>query len=92
MSLDNLTIAAIAIVIVVILVVIIVSRNNSTNDAKMRQLARHMALLHTDEQARELCHKIKDINPDLCAGIDFTMKKEGDDIVVDEWNSHHPRP
>ena len=92
MSFDNLTISALTIVIVMVIVIVNLSRNKRAIDSKMRQMAWHMMLLHSNEKARELCKKIKEISPDLCAGLDFTMKENGDDIEIDKWHTHHPKP
>lgn len=92
MSFDNLTISALSIVIVMIIVVILLIKNNRAVDSKMRSMAYHMMLMHSHEKARELCKKIRAINPELCAGLDFTMKENGDDFEIDEWKSKHPRP
>ena len=92
MSFDNLTISALTIVIVMIVVVVFLTRNNKATDTKMRSMAWHMMLMHNNEKARELCKKIKAISPDLCAGLDFTMKEKGDDVEIHEWKSKHPRP
>lgn len=92
MSFDNLTISALTIVVVMVFVVILLARNVTATEKKMRSMARHIMLLHYNEKARELCEKIKAISPDLCAGLDFTMKENGDDVEIDEWNSKHPRP
>ena len=92
MSFDNLTISALTIVIVMVIVVIFLVRYTRDTDTKMRNMAHHIALLHTHEKAQDLCKKIKAIFPDHCAGLDFTLKENGDDFEIDEWKSKHPRP
>ena len=92
MSYDALTIAAIAIVVVLILVIILIGRSNANYDRKMRILARHLMMMQDNEEAKKLCKEIREKHPDLCVGLDFTFRENGEHIEIDEWNSSKPRP
>ena len=92
MSYDALTIAAIVTVTVLIVVIILIGRSNANNDRKMRILARHLMMMEGNEEAKKLCRDIHKEHPDLCVGLDFTLRENGNSIEVDEWNSTKPRP
>lgn len=92
MSYDYLTASAIIIVIVLIVVIILLGRNNAVIDMRLRKLARNLSLLQTNEEARKLCKEIHEKYPDLCAGMDFTLKEDGGSVKIDEWSSNKPRP
>ena len=92
MSYDALTIAAIVIVVVLIVVIILIGRSNANNDRKLRILARHLMLLEGNEEAMKLCQDIHKDHPDLCVGLDFTLREKGESVEIDEWNSTSPRP
>jgi hypothetical protein len=92
MSYDALTIAAIVIVVVLILVIILVGRSNANNERKMRILARHLTMLEGNEEAMKLCKDIHKKHPDLCVGLDFTLRENGESVEIDEWNSSKPKP
>jgi ABC-type antimicrobial peptide transport system permease subunit len=92
MSYDALTIAAIVIVVVLIVVIILIGRSNTNNDRKMRILARHLMMMEGNDEAMKLCQDIHKEYPDLCVGLDFTLRENGDSIEIDEWNSSKPRP
>ena len=92
MSYDALTISAITIIIVVIAVVIIVGRNKAATEMRLRRIASNLMMAQSNDEARELCKKLRNKYPDLCAGIDYTLKLEGDKVKIDEWNSSRPRP
>ena len=92
MSYDALTVTAIGVVAVLIIVIILIGRSNANNDRKMRLLARHLTMLEGNEEAMKLCREIHQKYPDLCGGIDFTLKQTGDRIEIDEWNSSNPKP
>lgn len=93
MSYDAFTLSALTIIIVCIIVIVLVSRSRAATEMKMRKLARNLTLLQADEDAVEICRKIHKKYPELCAGIDFTLKeKEDGHVEVDEWNSDKPKP
>lgn len=92
MSYDALTIAAIAIVAVLIVVIILIGRSNADNERKMRILARHLMMMEGNEEAMKLCQDIHKEYPDLCVGLDFTLRENGESVEIDEWNSSKPRP
>jgi ABC-type antimicrobial peptide transport system permease subunit len=92
MSYDALTIAAIAIVVVLIVVIILIGRSNADNERKMRILARHLMMMEGNEEAMKLCQDIHKEHPDLCVGLDFTFRVNGESVEIDEWNSSKPRP
>ncbi len=92
MSYDYLTASAIIIVIVLIVVIILLGRNNAVIDMRLRKLARNLSLLQTNEEARKLCKEIHEKYPDLCAGMDFTLKEDGGSVKIDEWSSNKPQP
>jgi ABC-type antimicrobial peptide transport system permease subunit len=92
MSYDALTIAAIAIVAVLIVVIVLIGRSNANNERKMRILARHLTMMEGNQEAMKLCQDIHKEHPDLCVGLDFTFRENGDSVEIDEWNSSKPRP
>lgn len=92
MSYDALTIAAIVTVAVLIIVIILIGRSNADNDRKMRLLARHLTMLEGNEEAMKLCKEIQKDYPDLCVGLDYTLRENGDDVEIDAWNSDRPKP
>lgn len=92
MSYDALTIAAIFTVAVLIVVIILIGRSSANNDRKMRILARHLTMMEGNQEAMKLCKEIHDEYPDLCVGLDFTLRENGDDVEIDEWTSNKPRP
>jgi len=92
MSYDALTIAAIVIVVVLAVVIILIGRSNADNERKMRILARHLMMMEGNEEAMKLCQDIHKEHPDLCVGLDFTIRENGESVEIDEWNSNKPRP
>ena len=92
MSYDALTISAITIIAVFIIVIIMVGKSKAAIEIKMRILARNLLIMQSSEEALEICRKIHKKYPELCAGIDFTLKDEGNGIEIDEWNSDKPHP
>jgi hypothetical protein len=92
MSYDALTIAAIVTVAVLIIVVILIGRSSANNDRKMRILARHLTMMEGNQEAMKLCKEIHEEYPDLCVGLDFTLRESGDNVEIDEWNSDKPKP
>ena len=92
MSYDALTISAITIIAVFIIVTIMVGKSKTATEIRMRILARNLHMMQSNEEAMEICRKIHEKYPELCAGIDFTLKNEGNRIEIDEWNSNKPRP
>jgi hypothetical protein len=92
MSYDALTISAIIIATALIAVIILIGRSNANNDRKMRILARQLMMMEGNQEAMKLCKEIHEKNPDLCVGLDFTLRENGEHIEIDEWNSSKPRP
>jgi len=92
MSYDALTIAAIVIVVVLIVVIFLIGRSNANTERKMRLLARHLTMLEGNREAMSLCKDIHEKYPDLCVGLDFTLRENGDQVEIDEWNSDKPKP
>lgn len=92
MSYDALTISLIITAAFFIIIMIIIGNNKTATDIKMRALANHLATLQSNKEAMEICRKIHEQYPGLCAGIDFTLKNESNGIEIDEWNSDKPRP
>ena len=92
MSYDALTISAVTIIAVFIIVIIMVGKSKAATEIKMRILARNLLIMQSSEEAMEICRKIHKKYPELCAGIDFTLKDEGNGIEIDQWNSDKPRP
>lgn len=92
MSYDNLTVAAIAVVVVIIVVVILLARSQSSTDLKMRKLVRNLAMMQSSEEAKEICREIRSKYPDMCVGLDFTLKEESGNVSIDEWNSDKQKP
>ena len=92
MSYDALTISAIIIATALIAVIILIGRSNANNDRKMRILARHLMMMEGNQEAMKLCKEIHQKHPELCVGLDFTLRENGEHIEIDEWNSNEPRP
>ena len=92
MSYEALTITAIVIVVVLVAVIVLVGRSNANTERKIRNLARHLVMLEGNEEARKICQEIHEEYPDLCVGLDYTLRKSGGSIEIDEWNSDSPRP
>lgn len=89
---DNLTISAIAIVIILIIVVVMLTRYKTNTDRKLNRMAKQLILMQFNEKARALCKRINEKYPDLCVGIDYSLKENGDEVEIEEWNSNQPRP
>jgi len=92
MSYDALTVSAIVIAVALIVVIILVGRSNANNDIKLRLLARHLMMMQDNQEAMKLCKEIHEKYPDLCIGLDFTFRENGEHVEIDEWNSSKPRP
>jgi hypothetical protein len=92
MSYDALTIAAIVIVVILIVTIIVIGRSNTNNQRKIRLLARHLTMLEGNQEAISLCKEIHEKYPDLCVGLDYTLRENGSHVEIDEWNSSKPRP
>lgn len=92
MSYDALTISAIVIVVVLIVVIALIGRNNANTERKMRILARHLVMLEGNEEAKKLCQDIHREYPDLCVGLDFTLRESPGGVEIDEWKTNSPRP
>ena len=92
MSYDAFTIAAIVTVVVLIVVIILIGRSNTNNERKMRLLAKHLTMMEGNQEAMNLCKEIHKEHPDLCVGLDYTLRESGDSVEIDEWNSTEPKP
>ncbi len=95
MILDNLTISALVIAIMMIMVIIgaiALTRHTVNTDKKIRRMAKQFSLIQHNDIACSYCKRIYSKHPELCAGIDYTLKVNGDDVEIDEWYSSHPRP
>jgi len=89
---DNLMISAILIVILLIIVVALLSREKANTDKKISRMAKQFSLMQFNDKAKEYCRQIHEKYPELCAGSDYFLEQRGDDIVIEEWNSDHPKP
>jgi hypothetical protein len=49
-------------------------------------------MMQNNEDVRELCKNIRKTHPELCPGIDFTLKETNGKAEIDEWHSSKPRP
>lgn len=92
MSYDALTMAAIVIVVVLIVVIVLIGRSNANHDRKMRILARHLTMMEGNEEAMKLCREIHEEHPDLCVGLDYTLRENGGHVEIDEWNTNKSKP
>ena len=92
MSYDALTYTAIAIVVVNIFVMIVVARSRANTERRLRALARQLSMMQENEDVRELCRQIRKAHPELCPGLDFTLKETNGKAEIDEWPSNKPRP
>lgn len=92
MSYDAFTISAVTIIIVVIFVVIYVGKSRAATEMKIRTLANNLTMMHSHEEARNICRKIREQYPHLCAGIDYTLKVDDGKVEIQEWNAPDPRP
>jgi signal transduction histidine kinase len=92
MSYDALTYSAVTVVVVYIFVMILVGRSKANTDRKLRALARQLSMMQENEDVRELCKQIRKTHPELCPGIDFTLKEMDGKVEIDEWHSSKPRP
>ena len=92
MSYDALTVAAIVTAVVLIVVIILIGRSNANNDRKLRLLARHLTMMEGNQEAMSLCKEIHKEHPDLCVGLDYTLRENGDSVEIDEWNTNKPKP
>ena len=92
MSYDALTVSSITIIVILIIVVILIGKSRAATEIKMRDLARNLVLMQSSEDAMEICKKIRKKYPELCAGLDYTFRENGDRVEIDQWNSDKPRP
>lgn len=92
MSYDALTITAILIVAVLIIIIMVIGRSNANHERKIRMLARHLTMMEGNQEAMNLCREIHEKYPDLCVGLDYTLRENGARVEIDEWNSNKPRP
>ena len=89
---DNLTSTAIIIVIILIIVVFMLMKQKAGADRKIARMSQQFTFVMHNEKAIERCKRIHEKYPELCAGIDFSLREKGDDIEIEEWNSDKPRP
>jgi len=92
MSYDALTLSTITIVVVYIVVMILLARSKTNTERKLRALAFQLSMMQDNEDVRVLCKQIRKSHPELCPGIDFTLKKTNGKVEIDEWHSSKPRP
>jgi len=89
---DNLTISAVVIAIILIITVFMLMKQKAGAEKKIARMTQQFTLVMHNGKAVEYCRNIHDKYPNLCAGIDFTLKENGDDVEIEEWNSDQPRP
>ena len=89
---DAFTISAITIIVASIIAIILIGRNRAATEMRMRTLARNLIMMQSSEDAQEICKKIRKKYPELCAGIDFTLKENEQGVSIDEWNNDKPKP
>lgn len=89
---DNLTISAIVVAIILFLAVILTNKQKVYTDKKIKKMAKQFTLIQYNDKAKSYCRRIHEKYPDLCAGIDYTLKEKGGNVVIDKWNSDQPRP
>jgi len=89
---DNLTISAVVIAIILIIIVFMLMKQKAGAEKKVARMTQQFTFVMHNEKAIEHCRRIHDKYPDLCAGIDFSLRQKGDDVEIDEWNSDQPRP
>lgn len=92
MSYDAFTWSAVMIIAVVIIFVIIVGRSRAATEIKLRNVSHNLTMMHSDEDAREVCRAIRKKYPHLCPGIDYTIRMNGDKAEIEQWNTSEPRP
>ena len=89
---DNLTISAVVIVIILIIIVFMLMKQKAGAEKKIARMSQQFTFVMHNEKAIERCKQIHVKYPDLCAGIDFSLRKKGDEVEIEEWNSDQPRP
>ena len=89
---DNLTASAIVIAIIMIIIVFMLMRQKANAYKKIDRMTQQFTLVMHNEKAVAYCKRIHDKYPNLCAGIDFTLKESGDEVEIEEWNSDHSQP
>lgn len=89
---DNLTASAIVIAVILIIVVFMLMKQKANANKKIYKMTQQFTLVMHNEKAIKYCKRIHARYPNLCAGIDFTLKERGDEVEIDEWNSSQPRP
>lgn len=92
MSYDALTISAIVIAVVIIVTIILIGRSNANTERKMRVLAKNLMMIEGNDEARKLCKEVHDQYPDLCVGLDYTIREKNDGVEIDEWHSDQAKP
>ena len=89
---DNLTISAVVTAIILIIIVFMLMKQKAGAEKKIARMTQQFTFVMHNEKAIAHCKRIHDKYPNLCAGIDFSLRKKGDDVEIDEWNSDQPRP
>lgn len=89
---DNLTASAIVIAIIMIIIVFMLMKQKANAYKKIDKMTQQFTLVMHNEKAVAYCKRIHDKYPNLCAGIDFTLKESGDEVEIEEWNSDHSQP
>jgi len=49
-------------------------------------------MMEGNQEAMSLCKEIHKEHPDLCVGLDYTLRENGDSVEIDEWNTNKPKP
>ncbi|KRT55547.1 hypothetical protein [endosymbiont of Ridgeia piscesae] len=93
MSFDFATLSAL-LVFVVILVFLVMEIRSTRREVKeqLRQVSQHNALFQRNQQAWELCQAIHEQYPDVCPGLDYTMRVDEQGAHLDQWLADSPRP
>jgi len=89
---DNLTASAILIVIVLIIVVFVLLKQKAGAEKTIHKMSQQFTLVLHNKKAVERCKRIHDKYPELCAGIDFSLRENGDEGEIEQWNSDKPKP
>ncbi len=92
MILDNLTFAALLITFILIIVAVALTIHKTRTDKKLYTMAMQFTLIQHNDQAHSYCKHIYSKHPELCLGIDYTLKEDGDCVEIDKWDSYHSRP
>jgi hypothetical protein len=87
-----LSVSAITIVVTLVIVVVLLGRSRSMTELKVRRLAQHLAMIEANEEARALCREIREKYPEMCPGLDYTMREDSGGTCIEEWHSDKPKP